>query len=78
MSEHTAESDALVAERMRRHAATVEAACEAAVQGGRYGVKVEWNAEQTTAWVDPAVPYGEIHERVIPPGSSAAPTGDPT
>jgi hypothetical protein len=61
------EFDALVTERMRRHAAVVEQACEAAIAGGMYGVMVEWNAETTTAWVDPGVPYGQIHERVIPP-----------
>lgn len=67
---HNAEFDALVLERLRRHHDVIEQACEAALQGGQHGVMVEWNAEQTTAWVDPDVPYGEVHERVIPPGST--------
>lgn len=70
---HSAEIDALVTERVRRHHATVEAACEAALQGGRHGVMVEWNADRTTAWVDPGVPYGEVHERVLPPAVTNQP-----
>lgn len=72
MSERqSAEIDALVAERLRRHHAVVEEACEAALSGGLHGVMVEWDGERTRAWVDPDVPYGTIHERVIPPENGA-------
>lgn len=62
----SADIDALVRERIRRHHEVVEQACEAALQGGLYGVRVERTAERTTAWADPDVPYGQIWERVIP------------
>jgi hypothetical protein len=41
----------------------IEAAVETAIQGGRYGVKITWNEDDTMmVKVDPTVPYGEIHE----------------
>ena len=35
----------------------VETACEKALQGGEFGVMVDYNLG---AWVDPRVPYGEL------------------
>jgi hypothetical protein len=45
-----------------RHAA-IEEACERALQGGRYGVRVVNLPDGgCLATVDPEVPYGRIHE----------------
>ncbi|GAA1138507.1 hypothetical protein [Nocardioides aquiterrae] len=43
--------------------AAIEQACEAALQGGEYGVRMVRHSDGTvTARVDPGVPYGTIHE----------------
>lgn len=54
--------DQLVGARVAEHHRVVEEACEAALQGGVCGVRVEWDAASTVATVDPDVPYGVIHE----------------
>lgn len=55
--------EALVDEAARRAHAAIEQACEAALQGGEHGVRVDWGRDGTvTARVDPEVPYGHIHE----------------
>ena len=46
----------------RRAAQAIETACEAAIQTGLYGVRVDWYANSVTARVDPDVPYGQRHE----------------
>jgi hypothetical protein len=51
-----AESDyieALVSERVRRHNAVIEQACEASLLSAEHGVRVEWDGDTTRAWVDP-------------------------
>lgn len=66
MTEQMIEYERIIQARLRRHMAVVESACEAALQGGHHGVMVEWNSEVTRAWVSPDVPYGQVHERMIP------------
>jgi hypothetical protein len=45
-----------------QQAAKVEAACEAAVQGGKHGVFVIQHADGTVSpAVNPLVPYGQIY-----------------
>lgn len=44
------------------HNLVVERACEAALQGGRYGVRVDVYPGRTAAYVDPTVPYGTLKE----------------
>lgn len=40
-----------------------EAACEASLQHGKYGVVEIWNEDGTVTFgLHPSVPYGEIHE----------------
>jgi hypothetical protein len=41
----------------RKQMQAVETACETALQGGEFGVMVDYNLG---AWVDPRVPYGQL------------------
>lgn len=52
----------LVSARYAEHTRVIEQACEAALQRGTCGVRVEWDVHNTIATVDPDVPYGHIHE----------------
>jgi hypothetical protein len=64
--------------RIEREAMAIEQAVEAALQDGRYGVKVWRWLDDTADWtarlearVDPDTPYGHIYERPFgerPPG----------
>lgn len=57
----------LIAEQMRRNAAVIEQACEAALQKGECGVFVERLPDGSVrATVHPFVPYGWIYETRIP------------
>lgn len=51
---------------MAEHQA-IETACEEAIQGGLYGVRIDRNClgEIRSIKIDPAVPYGELHEHII-------------
>lgn len=62
---------AYVEEQARRNHEVIEQACEAALQGGRYGVRWWPNGDGTvTAQVHPSVPYGTIHEHRTRPGET--------
>lgn len=52
----------LVQKRTQQHHDAVERACEAALQGGQYGVRVDVYPTRTEARVDPTVPYGRSVE----------------
>lgn len=49
--------DAHVSRIARQRADALETVCEKAIQGGEFGVMVDYNVG---AWVDPRVPYGNI------------------
>jgi hypothetical protein len=49
-------------ETARRVHEAIEQACEAALQTGYCGVRVEYAGGTVTVGPDPAVPYGMIHE----------------
>lgn len=58
----------LAHEQARRNHAAIEQACEAALQGGRAGVCVTRNGNGTvTVEVCLDVPFGTIHEHILPP-----------
>lgn len=63
MWEHGAIWSNLVAERARRAHWITDAACLAAIAGGKHGVLVTHYAYTTTAQVHPDVPYGYVYER---------------
>lgn len=56
--------DAVIRERSKAAAEQIERACEAAIQGGQYGVWVQWgkDGELIKAEPNPMVPYGHIYE----------------
>lgn len=63
MRQRDAELDRMVADAAVVRAAAIERACEAAIAGGRYGVRVTNEPDgTTTVAVDPAVPYGFIYD----------------
>lgn len=62
---HTGEPnpfETLVQKRSQAHHDVVERACEEALQGGEYGVRVDVYPTRTVAYVDPTVPYGHSVE----------------
>lgn len=56
-----------VRERMMAEAREIERACEAALQGGTYGVFVARRSDGTlvSAEVNQLVPYGQIYEATV-------------
>lgn len=57
-----------VLDRAKRYHQDLETACEAALQTGRYGVKVQWHQDGGyVISVDADVPYGFIHEHLAWP-----------
>ena len=56
--------EALLTRARVRYQEDLERAVEAALQGGEHGVSVRWEGLTYTIAVDPAVPYGVIHEHL--------------
>lgn len=54
--------ESLVQKMTQEHLRVVETACEQALQGGEYGVRVDVYPTRTEARVDPTVPYGTLQE----------------
>lgn len=56
----------------QQHHDIVEKACEEALQGGEYGVRIDIYPGRTEARVDPTVPYGRTveHQHIIDPWSA--------
>lgn len=64
--------ETLVRKMTQEHHTVVERACEEALQGGEYGVRVDVYPGRTEARVDPTVPYGTLkeHQHLIDPRSA--------
>lgn len=61
--------ETLVQKATQEHMRVVEQACEEALQGGEYGVRVDIYPGRTEAHVDPTVPYGTLkeHQHLVDP-----------
>ena len=57
----------LIRNQMLAELELIEAVCEAAIQGGKHGVRVDRgeSGKLLRAFVDPEVPYGHIHEHLM-------------
>lgn len=64
--------ETLVQKATQEHMRVVEQACEEALQGGEYGVRVDIYPGRTEAHVDPTVPYGTLkeHQHLVDPRSA--------